>query len=68
MELIEPAHQQEGLLVGDKVCQASVSSQEVEKEAFYPGNSPSLLPGHGPSPYLSAFPEVCLSPSLSQEA
>lgn len=45
-------------MAGDKSWQALVSSQEVEEEAGHLGNSPLLLPSHGPSPYLSTRKSV----------
>jgi hypothetical protein len=67
LELVETAHQQGAHEQETKAhmaflssCQASASGQEVEEEANHIGSSPSLLPPHGISPYLSAYQRVCL--------
>lgn len=45
-------------------CQAFVSSQESEEKTGHLRNLPPLLPSYGPSPYLSAYQSVSLTPSL----
>lgn len=42
-------------------CQAFVSNQKDEKEGGHFGKLP-LLPSHDPSPHLSAYQGVCLTP------
>lgn len=51
--------------MGDKSLGAFVSSQEVQEEAGCLGNLPTLLSSDGPSPYLSAYHGVCVTPALS---
>lgn len=40
--------------------QAIISGQDTKDEAGHLGSLLSLLPSHVPSPYLSAYQEICL--------
>ena len=68
-ELVEAVHQQ-GPASRDVSkafvlsCQIFVSSQEGEVKVDYLANLPLLFPSHEPSPYLSAYQGVRLTPRL----
>lgn len=46
--------------------QVIISGQDSKDKAGHLGSLLSLLPSHVPSPYLSGYQEICLTPSLSK--